>query len=871
MPEKVIKRDVVEDVSSSYLDYALDVIIARALPDVRDGMKPVHRRILYAMWENSNTHKNPYKKSARTVGEVLGKYHPHGDSSVYEAMVRFAQDFSLRYPFIDGHGNFGSIDGDPAAAMRYTEARMSAISELMLDDYEKNTVDTMRNYDETLDEPKVLPARLPALLLNGVEGIAVGFASKMPPHNLTEVMNGIIAYIDNPEIDVSGLMEHIKGPDFPGGGLMLGTEGARAMYETGRGDIRVRSKYEVEQAKGGDQIVFTEIPYQVNKSKLVERIEDLIRNDAITGAKKVWDESSTKDGIRIVVRLDKSANSEYVLKKLFKDTDLECNFAANCNAIVPTANGKYVPKLVTLVDMIRYFVDHRKDVIRRKFEFLLAKAEARKNVVDGLIRAISVVDDVVKTIRASKSVAEAKENLIKKFDFNEAQADAILEFRLQKLVSLEIEKYEAEAKELAKNIESYKDVLKDEKSILAEVRRDCEDVLTNYGDERRTEIMFNYKKEKETTVESKLDGVEKQSVVVMITNTGYIKRVPQSAFASQRRGGKGVKGIDNADLDIVSKVIPTDTHQILLCFGSDGRAYKLFVSDIPEGSRTAKGKYINGLVGMSGDTSVVSVESIPASGHTDDDFILFCTRNGGVKKIAVSNLISRLRSVTAITIKNEDDELVSASLVPKEGMAYIATAGGRILCFPHGKVAPHGRSSGTMRGMKLGEGDYVVSAGPYSDSDKILTVVSGGRGKLTLAGDYTVHNRGGGGNTNISMAPKESVVSVLTVGDDNDVMLSMSNGKMIRLPAAQIRTTGRVAKGVNLVKMDDGAEIVSACAVLSEEKDEDEVPSNTESGSEQKTEIVEEKKAEKVEVSEASVAEATSESKEQLSEENSEA
>ncbi len=820
MAENVIKRDIVEDVSKSYLEYALDVIIARALPDVRDGLKPVHRRILYAMWETGNTHKKPHKKSARTVGEVLGKYHPHGDSSVYDAMVRLAQDFSLRYPFVDGHGNFGSIDGDPAAAMRYTEARMSTMSEVMMEDIDKNTVDMMKNYDETLDEPTVLPARLPSLLINGVEGIAVGFATKMAPHNLSEVMSGIIAYIDNPEIDSLGLMEYIKAPDFPGGATILGLDGVRSMYCTGRGEVRVRSKYTVEPTKNSEQIIFTEIPYQVNKSKLLERMEDLRANDVIQGVSDIRDESSTKDGIRIVVELQRSANREQILRKLFKETDLECNFAANCNAIIPTSNGKYVPHLCTLRDLVSYYVEHRKNVVARKYKFLLDKANARKNIVDGLIRAISIVDDVVKTIRGSKTVADAKASLVKDFQFNEAQADAILEFRLQKLVSLEINKYKDEAKELEKSIAHYESILKDDASVMAEVRRDCEEILTQYGDERRTEIMADFVKESGSSVENKLSTIEKQDVVVTITNTGYIKRVPKDAFVSQSRGGKGVKGTDNAELDIVSQVISTDTHQILLCFGSDGRAYKTFVSDIPEASRTSKGKYVNGLLGMNGETKMIAVESVPANATESDGYMLMVTRLGGVKKIAISNLISRSRSVTAIVIKNGEDELVSASHVSKDGYAYIATAMGRILCFEHGKVTPHGRNSGTMKGMRLTEGDYVANAGAYSDDSCLLTVVNTGKGKLTEAKEYTLHGRGGGGNTNIKMGAKEVVVTVIPVEDSNDVLLTMSNGKIIRIPSSQIRTTGRVSKGVRLVNIEEGTEIVSACPVPAEEKEE---------------------------------------------------
>lgn len=821
--ENVLKRDVIDDISSSYLEYALDVIIGRALPDVRDGCKPVHRRILYSAWDTNNVFTQPHKKSARTVGEVLGKYHPHGDTSVYDAMVRLAQPFSMRYPFIDGHGNFGSVDGDPAAAMRYTEARMSKISALMMEDIDKNTVDMMKNYDATLDEPTVLPAKLPNLLINGTEGIAVGFASKIPPHNLTEAMNGIIATIDNPDITVEELMKYIKAPDFPCGGIIMGLDGVRDAYKTGKGSIVIRSRYNIEPIKNTQrqQIVFTEIPYQVNKSDLVAKINEL-SDEKIEGIHEVRDESSVREGtgIRIVIELDKNANSDRVLRQLFKQTDLQTKFPANLRAVVPAANGKLVPRLLNLKDIVKYFIAHRKEVVTRKYQFLLNKAEARNHILEGLIKAVSIIDDIVATIRKSKSKEDAKSDLIQKFDFSDAQATAILQFQLQRLVGLEIEKIENEKKEVEENIKNYKNILSSDENVMKEVRKDCEDVLNQFGDERRTEIVAKANEEiDDNDVEQMMANAELQDVVLTFTDSGYVKRVPLEAYNTQSRGGQGVKNIKNVDLDIITKIITTDTQKMLLCFGSDGKMYKLPVINVPEDSKTGRGKFLNNLIGANGDVKIIAVMDINPA-NKNEGFILMFSKLGGVKKIAISDLITSRKSVTAINLKNEDDSLINVCHVFSNEKVYAATRNGKIICFGHENLTAHGRAAGTMKAIKLANGDYVVGANILKENEYVLTVTNTGMGKKASVGDYRIQTRGGTGTLNYKTNKDTYVVAVININDQNDILTVCDNGKIIRVNSTDIRATGRVAKGVRIVKLKDNENVLCVTAsVKTEEKE----------------------------------------------------
>ena len=814
MAQNIIKRDVTHDISQSYLDYAMDVIIGRALPDIRDGFKPVHRRILYSMWDTGNVYSRPHKKSARTVGEVLGKYHPHGDSSVYDAMVRLAQPFSLRYPFVDGHGNFGSVDGDGAAAMRYTEARMSKIAECMMEDIDKDTVDMNKNYDETLDEPSVLPSKLPNLLINGTEGIAVGYASKMPPHNLTEAMEGIIAKIDDPSLDSVGLMKYIKAPDFPLGGIIMGIKGVHDMYTTGQGTITVRSTYEMETLKNGKvQIVFTTVPYQVNKSELVKNIDHLAKEKIIPDIAEVRDESSVNDGIRIVVELKKSANPAKIVSKLFKKTKLQDNFAANMNALVPNKNGKLIPKMVTLDDIVTCFIKHREDVVTRKYKYLLDKAEAREHILEGLIKAISIIDKVVATIRASRSVDDAKSALVSKFGFSERQAIAILDYKLQRLSGLEIEKVKKEKEEVEANIKKYTKILASKDGILSEIKKDCKEVMNTFGDDRRTQIMYDVEKEADDDEDS-IAEIENKDVVITITNTGYIKSVPLDSYQTQSKGGKGVKTINKKDIDVITQMITTNKRNILLCLGSDGRMYKLPVTDINETDRTARGQYINTLIEANADVQIVSILDVKRAKDPEGSILMF-SHFGGIKKIEVKDLITSRRSVMAIKLNNEDDSVVNACYAQDGGHAFIATHDGKIICFGYDNVRSKGRVAGTVRGIRLEDGDYVVNADIMDMNGSLLTVTNTGVGKKTKCSEYTIQNIGGKGTVNYKPKTGVFVASVINVNDDEDVLIACNNGKLIRTPSKDISNKGRTARGGCIVKLEGNEEVTVVNAVPS--------------------------------------------------------
>lgn len=817
MAENVIVRDVVKDIKSSYLEYSMDVIVGRALPDVRDGCKPVHHRILHSMNETNNTCRNAYRKSARTVGDVLGKYHPHGDSSVYDAMVRLAQPFSLRYPLIDGHGNFGSIDGDSAAAMRYTEARMSKLADCMMEDIDKDTVDMMANYDGTLKEPKVLPSKFPNMLVNGSQGIAVGFACNMPPHNLTECINAIIAKIDNPKLDSIGLMEYIKGPDFPSGGTIQGTDDIISMYTTGRGSITVRADYEVEPLKNNkSQIIFKNVPYQVNKAAVVASIDELIKEGELNGAISVNDETTEKDGVRIVIELKSSANAKQIVSKLYKKTKLQDNFSANMTALMPSKNNTLVPHLFTLEEMVWQFILHRKNVVTRKYQYLLAKAEARLHILEGLVKALNQIDEVIATIRASKDTESARNNICQKFGFDNPQASAILSYQLQRLSNLEINKVLDEKTNVERAIESYNKILSSDKNIFKEIKKDCKDVLNTFGDERITAISTIVEAEPdEDTVDFSVDD---KDVVITITNTGYIRSVDANGFSVQKRGGKGNKGVKKADIDIITQMMTTNKRNLLLCFGSNGRMYKLRVSEIAETDRTSRGQYLNGLIEVEGDVRIVSIIGVEVGAEKNGSIIIF-TRRGEVKRIAVSELVTRSKSVKVVNIK-DDDEIINACLTrDDEGSAFVATLDGKLLKFSYGRLRCKGRNSGTQRCLRLRDGDYVVSADIVTDKP-LLTVTNTGMGKRTSADDYAEKGLGGQGVANYKTSDSIKVVAVVELTDEDDVLVACDNGKMIRTPASSFKDTGRTSKGTRLVRLDNG-ENVSAVSIVPPAKDDD--------------------------------------------------
>jgi hypothetical protein len=817
LAENVIVRDVVKDIKSSYLEYSMDVIVGRALPDVRDGCKPVHHRILHSMNETNNTCRNAYRKSARTVGDVLGKYHPHGDSSVYDAMVRLAQPFSLRYPLIDGHGNFGSIDGDSAAAMRYTEARMSKLADCMMEDIDKDTVDMIANYDGTLKEPKVLPSKFPNMLVNGSQGIAVGFACNMPPHNLTECINAIIAKIDNPKLDSIGLMEYIKGPDFPSGGTIQGTDDIISMYTTGRGSITVRADYEVEPLKNNkSQIIFKNVPYQVNKAAVVASIDELIKEGELNGAISVNDETTEKDGVRIVIELKSSANAKQIVSKLYKKTKLQDNFSANMTALMPSKNNTLVPHLFTLEEMVWQFILHRKNVVTRKYQYLLAKAEARLHILEGLVKALNQIDEVIATIRASKDTESARNNICQKFGFDNPQASAILSYQLQRLSNLEINKVLDEKTNVERAIESYNKILSSDKNIFKEIKKDCKDVLNTFGDERITAISTVVEAEPdEDTVDLSVDD---KDVVITITNTGYIRSVDANGFSVQKRGGKGNKGVKKADIDIITQMMTTNKRNLLLCFGSNGRMYKLRVSEIAETDRTSRGQYLNGLIEVEGDVRIVSIIGVEVGAEKNGSIIIF-TRRGEVKRIAVSELVTRSKSVKVVNIK-DDDEIINACLTrDDEGSAFVATLDGKLLKFSYGRLRCKGRNSGTQRCLRLRDGDYVVSADIVTDKP-LLTVTNTGMGKRTSADDYAEKGLGGQGVANYKTSDSIKVVAVVELTDEDDILVACDNGKMIRTPASSFKDTGRTSKGTRLVRLDNG-ENVSAVSIVPPAKDDD--------------------------------------------------
>ena len=803
---KIIDRDVENEMKSAYMSYAMSVIVSRALPDVRDGLKPVHRRILYTMHEDGLTSDKPYRKSATTVGDVLGRYHPHGDSSVYDAMVRMAQDFSLRYPLIDGHGNFGSIDGDGAAAYRYTEARMSKMSEVMLTDIEKNTVDFMPNFDGRLQEPVVLPARIPALLVNGSSGIAVGMATNIPPHNLSEVIDGIIKVIDNKETTDEELMTVIKGPDFPTEGIILGREGIKQAYTTGRGKIIVRAEAEIEEMSGNKQrIIVSSLPYQVNKAKLIENIANLAREKRIEGISDLRDESDRNDRVRIVIELKRDANAQVVLNQLYKNTQMQDTFGVIMLALV---NNE--PKILTLRQCLDHYIAHREQVITRRTKFELDKALARAHILEGLKIALDNIDEVINIIRSSYD--DAKERLMKRFGLSDIQAQAILDMRLKTLSGLQREKIEEEYNELMKLIAHLREILANEQLVLDIIKEELLEIKQKYGDERKTKIVAA---EGELNVE---DLIKEEQTVVALTHFGYIKRMPIDTYRSQKRGGKGITGISTREEDFVKQIFTASTHDTILFFSNKGKLYRLRGYEIPEAGRTAKGTAIVNLLRLDNGEKISAV--IPITNFEDGKYLLMATKNGLIKKTALKDFDStRKTGLLSITLK-DDDELIDVRLTDGEDNVVLVTSKGLSITFDEKDVRPVGRSAQGVIGIRLDDKDFVIGMESIiaSKDATLLAITEHGFGKRTELSEYRVQNRGGRGVITYKVTPKTgNIVGIRIANGDEDVMMITDKGTIIRLKVEEISILGRATQGVTLMRTNDGGKVVSIELIQPEE------------------------------------------------------
>lgn len=816
--DRIISVNIDEVMKSAYIDYSMSVIVSRALPDVRDGFKPVHRRVLFGMNELGNTSDKPYKKSARIVGEVLGKYHPHGDSSVYGAMVRMAQAWSLRYPLVDGQGNFGSVDGDSPAAMRYTEARLSKMAEEMLRDIDKDTVDFQFNFDDTLKEPTVLPTRIPNLLINGASGIAVGMATNMPPHNLKEVLDGCVAYIDsNGEITIEELMQYIKAPDFPTGATIYGYAGVKDAFETGRGRVVLRGKAEIETEGSAEKIIISEIPYLVNKAELIKHIADLVNEKRIEGISNVNDESD-RHGMRIVVDVKRDANSNVVLNKLYKLTALQSSFSVNNIALV---NGR--PKLLNLIDQISSFVAHRKDVVIRRTRFDLKKAEERAHILQGLIIASDNIDEVIAIIKSSGSPQEAISRLIERFSLSEIQARAIVEMRLRQLTGLEQEKLRAEYEEIEKLIARLKEILENEEVLKQVIKDEMQEVKDKYGDERKTDIVYT---SEELNPE---DFYADDEMIITISHMGYIKRTPLSEFHAQGRGGVGAKGSETRDEDFVEYIYPASMHATILFFTAKGRCFWKKVYEIPEGAKNSKGRAIQNLLNIDSDDSVnafIRVKNLTSDiEFINSHYLLFCTRNGVIKKTLLEAYSRpRQNGVNAITLR-EGDGLIQVRMTNGNNEVLIANRNGRAIRFHESKVRVMGRTAAGVRGMTLdGENDEVVGMVCIKkpELETILVVSEKGYGKRSKIDDYRITNRGGKGVKTINVTEKTGkLVGIKTVTDENDLMIINKSGITIRMKMSDLNVIGRATQGVRLINLDKrGDEIASVCKVLSETEEE---------------------------------------------------
>ena len=819
---KIIERDVETEMRTAYIDYAMSVIVQRALPDVRDGLKPVHRRILYTMYEDGLTSDKPYRKSATTVGDVLGRYHPHGDSSVYDAMVRMAQDFSLRYPLIDGHGNFGSIDGDGAAAYRYTEARMSKIAETMLTDIEKDTVDFMPNFDGMRQEPSVLPGRLPALLVNGSSGIAVGMATNIPPHNITEILNAVIKIIESEEdIPDEELFKIVKGPDFPTGGLILGREGIKQAYSTGRGKITLRAEAEIEEMSGNRQrIVVSSLPYQVNKAKLIVDISQLVRDKRIEGISEVRDESDREEKVRVVIELKRDANAKVILNQLYKYTQMQDSFGIITLALV---NGE--PKILTLRQCLDYYIDHRKTVVLRRTQFELDKALARAHILEGLKIAIDNIDEVIKIIR--ESYDDAKERLMERFGLDDIQAQAILDMRLKTLSGLQREKIESEYEELMKLIAHLREILSSEKLVFDIIKEECLEIKEKYGDDRLTKIIAA---EGEFNEE---DLIKDEETIISLTHFGYIKRMPVDTYKSQRRGGKGITGLTTREEDFVKQIFSASTHDIILFFSNKGKLYRLRGFEIPEAGRTAKGTAIVNLLSLDAGEKITAV--IPIKNFEDGKYLLMATKSGLIKKTPLKEYdTSRKTGLQGINLK-EDDELIDVRLTDGENNIVLVTKKGICITFNEKDVRPVGRTAQGVIGIRLDKEDVVIGMESINTNSKetLLAITENGFGKRTELDEYRVQTRGGKGVITYKITPKTGdIVGIRITNEDEDVMMITDKGTIIRIKAKEISVLGRNTQGVTLMRTNDGGKVVSI----------ETINENAEAETQEETEKLEEEK-----------------------------
>ena len=814
--DRIIKINIEEEMKSSYIDYSMSVIVARALPDVRDGFKPVHRRILYGMIELGNTSDKAYKKSARIVGEVLGKYHPHGDSSVYGALVRMAQDWAMRYPLVDGQGNFGSVDGDSPAAMRYTEARLKKIGEEMMQDLYKETVDFQNNFDDTLQEPTVMPTRIPNLLVNGASGIAVGMATNMPTHNLSEVIDACIAYIDNNDIDIEGLMQYVKAPDFTTGGYIYGISGVRDAYETGRGRVVMRAKAEIETHTTHDKIIVNEIPYNVNKKELIENIASLVNDKKIDGISYVNDESD-REGMRIVIDVKRDANASVVLNKLFKMTALQTSFGVNNIALV---HGR--PKMLNLKDLIRYFVEHRHDVVIRRTQYDLRKAQERAHILEGLIIASDNIDEVIRIIRAAKTPNDAIAGLIERFNLSEIQARAIVEMRLRQLTGLMQDQLHAEYEEVMKQIAYYEEILSNDELCKKVIKDELIEVKEKYGDARRSEIVYS---SEEFNPE---DFYADDQMVITISHMGYIKRTPLSEFRAQNRGGVGSKGSETRDEDFVEHIYPATMHNTMMFFTQKGKCYWLKVYEIPEGTKNAKGRAIQNLLNIDSDdvvTAYLRVKNLNDTEFINSHYVLFCTKNGVIKKTLLEQYSRpRQNGVNAITIR-EDDKVIEVRMTNGDNEIIIANRNGRAIRFHESAVRVMGRTATGVRGMTLDEdgGDEVIGMICIKDpeAESIMVVSEQGYGKRSDIEDYRKTNRGGKGVKTLNITDKTGkLVAIKSVTDGNDLMIINKSGITIRLKVAEVRIMGRATQGVRLINLEKrNDQIGSVCKVTSEEEE----------------------------------------------------
>ena len=806
---KMIQHEIHDEMKKSYIDYAMSVIVGRALPDVRDGLKPVHRRILYGMSQLGVTPDKPFKKSARIVGEVMGKYHPHGDSSIYDAMVRMAQDFSIRYMLVDGHGNFGSVDGDGAAAMRYTEARMTPFTLQMLRDIEKETVDFMPNFDEEEEEPVVLPSRFPNLLVNGSNGIAVGMATSIPPHNLRDVIDATILLIDKEDATVDDLIKIVKAPDFPTGAHILGRQGARQAYKTGTGKVQVRAKCEIEETKGGRyQIIVSEIPYQVNKSRLIEKIAELVKEKRVDGISAIRDESNRK-GMRIVIELKRDANPQITLNRLYKHTQLQFSYSMIMLALV---DGE--PKILNLHEILTEYLNFQKEIITRRTQFDLKKAEARAHILEGYRIALDNIDEIIKIIRASYN--DAKEKLIERFGFSDIQAQAILDMRLARLQGLEREKIEKEYAELMEKIAYFKAILSDEALLMGVIKEELQEIREKYGDNRRSKIV---------AAEDEFDDedlIEEESVAVTLTHLGYIKRVPADTYKAQRRGGKGITGITTRENDFVKDLIMTSTHDYLLFFTDTGKVHKLKAYEIPEASRTAKGTPAVNLLNLMQKERITAI--IPVSQFDDENYLIMVTKNGTIKKTALSQFdTNRKNGLIAINLK-DDDSSIGVRETCGDDNIILVTRKGKCISFSEKDVRSMGRIAAGVRGIKLDKSDTVVDMDILADDKEILVVTQNGYGKRTPVEDYTIQARGGKGvlTYNKSKFSKTGeLIGAKVVDQDDEILLINSDGIIIRIRAEEVSKLSRSTQGVKIMRVDDDANIVAMAKVIKEEVDQE--------------------------------------------------